>query len=84
MNYKHLQLEERYFINKMYFEERLSINQISKMIKRSKSTISRELKRNLDNTGYYEPWHANFKYKNRQRNKYLFRLKMYEELSNTW
>ena len=50
-SYKHLNREERYNIKEMR-DKGLSINAISKKLKRSKSTISMELRRNKVNRKY--------------------------------
>ena len=46
MEYTHLSISERNLIQHFFNDEKLSISEISKKINRSKSTISRELKRN--------------------------------------
>ena len=46
MEYTHLSLSERNLIQHFFNYENLSISEIAKKINRSKSTISRELKRN--------------------------------------
>lgn len=73
MNYKHLTIEERACIKK-YVEMKISMREIAKLLDRSPSTISRELKRNsykksvnYSVTGY-SPLQANNKYKNRRLN----------------
>ncbi|MCH7926478.1 MAG: helix-turn-helix domain-containing protein, partial [Candidatus Dadabacteria bacterium] len=50
MSYKHLKLEERYVIAHLKLFK-LSLREIGRRLKRSASTISRELKRN---TGKYQ------------------------------
>ncbi|MBQ3621928.1 helix-turn-helix domain-containing protein, partial [bacterium] len=46
MKYTHLSISERNLIQHFFNDEKLSISEIAKKINRSKSTISRELKRN--------------------------------------
>ncbi len=71
MNYNHLTIEERACISK-FKEMNLSIREMAKLIDRSPSTISRELKRNSYKTSInylvtrYSPIVANKKYKNRR------------------
>lgn len=71
MNYKHLTIEERACISK-FKEMNLSIREMAKLLDRSPSTISRELKRNSYKTGKnysitrYMPTDAHHKYKNRR------------------
>lgn len=50
-NYKHLNREERYSLKEMR-DKGLSINEKSKKLQTSKSTISMELKRNKVNLRY--------------------------------
>lgn len=71
MNYNHLTIEERACISK-FKDMNLSIREIAKLLDRSPSTISRELKRNSYKTGKnytitrYIPTDAHRKYKNRR------------------
>ncbi|MDA3970974.1 MAG: IS30 family transposase [Desulfobulbaceae bacterium] len=51
MSYKHLSLAERYYIE-IELKMKVSINQIAKAMKRSHSTISREITRNTGQRGY--------------------------------
>lgn len=73
MNYNHLTIEERACITK-FKEMKLSIREISRILDRSPSTISRELKRNSYKTSVnysvirYSPIVANKKYKKRRLN----------------
>lgn len=67
MNYSHLTIEERTCIYQLWLSS-VSIRQIAKAVKRSPSTISRELKRN--NCGYrykYLPHIAEKKYQKRRK-----------------
>ena len=69
MNYTHLSIEERCCIRK-YYNDGLSMREISRLIERSASTVMRELKRNrtyeLDRYFYY-PHTAEKKYRLRRR-----------------
>lgn len=64
-HYKHLTLEERENILKFYTLG-YSITKISELVNRNKSTISRELKRNMDSDGYY-PSRSQEKYRKRRQ-----------------
>jgi IS30 family transposase len=48
MNYNHLSVAERNLLYTLRVIEKLSMSLIAKKMNRSKSTISRELKRNTD------------------------------------
>ena len=65
MSYQHLTLEERYCLAE-FREKGLSIRAIARMLKRSPSTISRELRRNRGKRGYH-PYGAYSKAKHRRR-----------------
>ena len=65
MSYQHLTLEERYCPAE-FREKGLSIRAIARMLKRSPSTISRELRRNRGKIGYH-PYGAYSKAKHRRR-----------------
>ena len=65
MSYQHLTLEERYCLAE-FREKGLSIRVIARMLKRSPSTISRELRRNRGKRGYH-PYGAYSKAKHRRR-----------------
>ena len=52
-HYKHLRKEERYLIYLLWNKEKYSMNKISKILNKNRSTISRELKRNTSLTGIY-------------------------------
>ena len=65
MSYQHLTLEERYCLAE-FLEKGLSIRAIARMLKRSPSTISRELRRNRGKRGYH-PYGAYSKAKHRRR-----------------
>lgn len=71
-NYKHLNREERYSIKEMR-DKGLSINEISKELHRSKSTISMELKRNKVNRKYM-PCMAQEKYQERLHRQELLKI----------
>jgi len=51
MSYKHLSLEERYYIE-IELNKETSINQIAKALGRSQGTISKEIQRNKGKRGY--------------------------------
>lgn len=65
MSYKHFTLNER---NCLYLllKNNYSITQIAKEIGKSKSSVSREIKRNSDENGKYEPFNANTLYSERR------------------
>ena len=73
MNYNHLTIEERACIIK-FKEMKLSIREMAKLLNRSPSTISRELKRNSfkKSINYsvigYSPITAQKKYNERRKN----------------
>lgn len=71
-NYKHLNREERYSIKEMR-DKGLSINEISKQLQRSKSTISMELRRNKVNRKYM-PCAAQEKYEERLHRQELLKI----------
>lgn len=71
-NYKHLSREERYSIKEMQ-DKGFSINKISKKLKRSKSTISMELRRNKSNRKYM-PCVAQEKYEERLHRQELLKI----------
>lgn len=71
-SYKHLNREERYGIKEMR-DKGLSINEISKKLKRSKSTISMELRRNKVNRKYM-PCIAQEKYQERLHRQELLKI----------
>ena len=52
--YNHLSLDERLLLS-IYKEQGLFQNDIARLMKRSESTISRELKRNSNKIGYGGP-----------------------------
>lgn len=65
-NYKHLSIQERYMIKELLYEHK-SITEIARCLKRSKGTISMEIRRNSD-SGEYMPCVSQSKYKNRLHN----------------
>jgi IS30 family transposase len=67
MSYQHLTIEERACIA-FYYKENKSITEIAYLLKRNKSTISREISRNLSKTKGYSPIVAQQKYKHRRKN----------------
>ena len=80
MEYTHLSISERNLIQHFFNDEKLSISEIAKKINRSKSTISRELKRNTFDH-FYDADIASKKAFCRHRNKYFFHNLKYEEFS---
>ena len=72
MSYKHLNREERYSIKEMR-DKGLSINAISSNLRRSKSTISMELRRNKVNRKYM-PCVAQEKYQERLHRQELLKI----------
>ncbi|MCV3733829.1 IS30 family transposase [Mycoplasma enhydrae] len=81
MNYKllkkyfHISFEERFFI-KRSIENGYSIRKIARQLNRSPSTISREIKRNLNFAGNYDSNYANKKALKRHSHKYMFKFKI--------
>lgn len=73
MNYSHLNIYERIVISQLYASG-VSIREISRQLQRSPSTISREIKKNSDQTGKrsktrgYDPVSAQKKYEERREN----------------
>ena len=73
MNYQHLNINERTVIAQLK-KSKVSIREIARILHRSPSTISRELKRNSYNTGvhycltFYNPATAEKKYIKRKSN----------------
>ncbi len=66
-HYTHFTTEEREKIL-FYLAQSKSLGFISKQLNRSKSSISREIKRNSDSTGDYSPSNAQSKYLKRRKN----------------
>jgi len=66
MSYHHLTIEERACID-VYYKQGLSVSKIALLLDRNKSTISRELKRNANDRGNYNPIGAQRKYVVRRR-----------------
>ena len=81
MSYHHLTIEERACIAQ-YYKNGLKISEIAKLIKRNKSTISRELKRNPSKNEGYNAIGAQRKYNKRRkkciRHKVLENQLLYE------
>lgn len=63
--YKQLNIEERFEISRLYREGK-SIRQIASALDRSPSTISRELRRNIAQSGSYQATYANQQYRARR------------------
>jgi len=74
MGYKHLNIDERESILKMFSEQK-NITHIAELLGRNKGTISRELSRNRSSTGEYKP-HLAQRYYNKRRaeSKHPYRL----------
>lgn len=68
MSYKHITIEERSCIYQ-FIKLGMKIREIASALKRSPSTISRELKRNSTNKENYYPVEAQEKYEKRKENK---------------
>lgn len=90
--YKHFTLSER---ESLYFSLKLNknITEIAKELGRNKSTVSREIKRNSNRKGEYNPWGAYTKYRVRRnfsRRKYRIKRDtplydfIVEGLKNFW
>ncbi|WP_060823261.1 IS30 family transposase [Mycoplasmopsis arginini] len=71
--YNHLTDSERIIIEN-YLKLNYSLRMISRLIKRSVSTLSREIKRNTNEFGVYEFKYASLKTKERFRHKYYFKF----------
>jgi IS30 family transposase len=67
-SYTHFTLDERESLRTLY-ERGLKLREIAKILDRSPSTISRELRRNCNKTtGIYNPWGAESLYLKRRKN----------------
>ncbi|AVP48981.1 IS30 family transposase [Williamsoniiplasma luminosum] len=77
-NYKQLSDRERYLIEQYLNVDQLGVNQIAIKLNRSKSTISREIKRNSTNSEY-ESNSAIFNAKNRELLKHDLTIPKYTE-----
>ena len=71
--YKHLVESERNLIDFLFNQEKKSICEIARLLKRNKSTISREIKRNTINARYNCVL-AQRKYQERFYHKYFFTI----------
>ena len=81
MGYRHLSIDEREVILKMR-ENSKTLEEIAKKLGRSKSTISRELRRNVSSAGDYKPHLAQKYYlKRREDSKQPYKLQA-EQLLN--
>jgi IS30 family transposase len=67
MSYRHLSVSERFTLYQYRTKEHLTLEEIAEKMNRSKSTISRELKRNSLNKGEYLPNSAQLKMQTRRR-----------------
>jgi transposase, IS30 family len=73
MSYTHLSASERFKLYELREKKHQSLRMIAKTLNRSKSTISRELKRNNAKAGLYLPDRAHLKMRSRcQRSKHKF------------
>ena len=81
MLYTHLTEKERWIIHHLFFTKKESISQIAKELNRNKSTISRELKRNLNKFGFYNPDSAQKKYIRRKGNTHIFCMLKYKSFT---
>ena len=77
-HYKHLNVQERYRIKEMLYQEK-TITEMSKILNRSKGTISMEISRNSD-AGEYMPCIAQARYKSRLHQSELSKIERNLEL----
>ena len=78
--YKHLTKEERHLIYLLWNKKKYSMNKISKILNKNRSTISRELKRNTSSIRVYYSLYAHKKYIKRKSNCHLFSMLKYKTL----
>ena len=78
--YKHLNVQERYAIKEMLYQEK-TITAIAKLLNRSKGTISMEISRNSD-VGKYMPCVAQQKYKSRLHQSEMSKIERNPELQD--
>nr|WP_235619445.1 helix-turn-helix domain-containing protein [Mycoplasmopsis californica] len=71
--YTHITKSDREAI-KSYLEINLSIRKIANILHKNPSTVSREIKRNLDKFGKYSPFYADIKAQRRHYHKYYFKF----------
>ncbi|PYF43103.1 IS30 family transposase [Metamycoplasma alkalescens] len=71
--YKHLSYDERVIIETL-FEQGGTISHIARVLNRSKSTISREIKRNTNYNGIYSHKYSQYKYIARRNHKHFFKF----------
>ena len=82
-NYRHLTKEERHLIYLLWNKEKYSMNKISKILNKNRSTISRELKRNTSSTRIYYSFSAHKKYiRRKSSNCHLFSMVKYKNFTN--
>lgn len=79
--YKHYTIAERESLALMILEGK-SQEEISKRLDKSKSSISREISRNSNQTGEYNPWGAHSKAVHRRRQSYKTKIGRDEELQD--
>ena len=80
--YKHLTKEERHLIYLLWNKEKCSMNKISKILNKNRSTISRELKRNRSSTGIHYSLSAHKKYIRRKSNCHLSSMLKYKNFTD--
>lgn len=79
--YKQLSDNERFFIGISFNAYGKSISDIARELKRDKSTISREMERNCDDFGYYDPKIAIAKeYWRSKKHKHMFNAQKHSTL----
>lgn len=78
---KHLSIYERNTIETLFYKLNLPIREFANTIKRSSPTISRELKRNCSNNGFYNFKNANYKTSKRLLNKWFSLYSKYNEFT---
>lgn len=81
MQYSQISYEERIQIDVRYNVDKWSARKIADELKRSHTTISREIKRNSINGEYFFE-DAEFNFFKRMNHKYMFRLHKYQEFTN--
>ncbi|MGY6172624.1 helix-turn-helix domain-containing protein [Candidatus Mycoplasma pogonae] len=82
INYRKLSYDEKIKIDYLRNCDHKSVNQIAKILKRNKSTISREIKRNSNSEGSYQFNFAQEKSKSKQLHKFFFRVEKYNDFLN--
>ena len=80
--YKHLTKEEWHLIYLLWYKEKHSMEKITKILNKNRSTISRELKRNTSSTRIYYSLSAHKKYIRRKSNCHLFSMLKYKNFTD--